>query len=75
MLYSIGFIFLLWSLSFGFAALFHADLERSLLDATVLTLLSVGLGYLLIIFYEHRRYRTSINWIQIRNYETEHENF
>ena len=64
-------IVLLWSMSFGVALLFQAGLLRSALDATALMLSSLVVGYILTIFYENRRYRTYINWMQIQKRETE----
>ena len=58
-------------MSFGVALLFQAGLLRSALDATALMLSSLVVGYILTIFYENRRYRTYINWMQIQKRETE----
>jgi hypothetical protein len=71
----IFFILFLWSISFGLATLFQVGLVRGLFDATGLTCLIVVIGYLLTIFYENRKHRTYIKWLQIKNYETEHEDF
>jgi hypothetical protein len=69
----ISFILFLWAISFSLATLFQVDFPRSLLDATGLTCLSIVVGYILTIFYENRKHRTYINWLQIKNYETKRE--
>lgn len=71
----IPFILLLWSISFSLVILFHVGLARSFIDATGLTCLSVAIGYILTIFYEHRQHRIYINWIKFKDNETEPEGF
>lgn len=69
----IFFIVFLWSVSFGVVTLFQIGLSRVLLDATGLTSLIIVMGYLLTIFYENRKHRIYINWMQIKNNETKRE--
>ena len=64
----------LWLLSFCVVSFFQNTPARLTIDSVALTLSGLCIGYILTIFYQMIRYRTSIRWLKIQTDEAEHEN-